>query len=194
MPVRHGPTLDAVYAKHHRHEQITVVGAWGSFLLCRLHLPSKIFPSSVSLLIGKQVVLSLVQSYRIPSQPQLNLISSSPILSQTTHLQSLNYHHVLSSTTIFLLTSLSSLFTLRPWLFHVSHQCLNVSINHGSPSYLPHHLPSSLFALHSSPFANYPISALTSLSTMVVGDGSDPRLVKAADDALTRIEPIPQVQ
>ena len=29
---------------------------------------------------------------------------------------------------------------------------------------------------------------------MVVGDGSDPRLVKAADDALTRIEPIPQVQ
>ena len=28
---------------------------------------------------------------------------------------------------------------------------------------------------------------------MVVGDGSDPRLVKAADDALSRVEPIPQV-
>ena len=61
------------------------------------------------------------------------------------------------------------------------------------------HLPPYLiiFPLPSSPsalgcFIHH--SALTSLSTMVVGDGSDPRLVKAADDALTRIEPIPQVQ
>ena len=42
-------------------------------------------------------------------------------------------------------------------------------------------------------FGLFAHSALTSLSTMVVGDGSDPRLVKAADDALSRVEPISQL-